>query len=38
MYKHILVFIFIMINLYSQGYPPRRSKRLTGICILSDMS
>ncbi|CAH1989922.1 unnamed protein product [Acanthoscelides obtectus] len=27
-----------MITLYSRGYPPRRSKRLTGICILSDMS
>ncbi|CAH2007519.1 unnamed protein product [Acanthoscelides obtectus] len=22
----------------SRGYPPRRSKRLTGICILSNMS
>ncbi|CAH1961980.1 unnamed protein product [Acanthoscelides obtectus] len=27
-----------MITLYLRGYPPRRSKRLTGICILNDMS
>ncbi|CAH1971955.1 unnamed protein product [Acanthoscelides obtectus] len=27
-----------MITLYSRGYPPRRSKRLTGICIFSDTS
>ncbi|CAH1982896.1 unnamed protein product [Acanthoscelides obtectus] len=26
-----------MITLYSRVYPPRTSKSLTGICILSDM-